>query len=176
MSGAVVSNEPVVAIKRRTRVLILGVSGSIGSHLTGRLPQDDNYEIHGLDIGSDAISRLLKSSRFHFVEGDISIHFERIEYRIKKCDMVLLLMAIATPIEYTCNPLHVFKLDFEENPKIICDCAKYNKCTIFPSTFKVYGMRTDKNFDKDTPNLVVGPINEQRWIYSVPRQLLDRVI
>ena len=173
---AVISSKPVVAIKRRTRVLILGVNGFIGNHLTERLLQDDNYEIYGLDIGSDAISRFLDSPRFHFVEGDISIHSEWIEYHIKKCDVVLPLVAIATPIEYTRNPLRVFELDFEENLKIIRDCVKYNKRIIFPSTSEVYGMCTDANFDEDTSNLVVGPINKQRWIYSVSKQLLDRVI
>ncbi|EGF64138.1 UDP-glucuronic acid decarboxylase/UDP-4-amino-4-deoxy-L-arabinose formyltransferase [Klebsiella sp. MS 92-3] len=176
VSGAVISSKPVVAIKRRTRVLILGVNGFIGNHLTERLLQDDNYEIYGLDIGSDAISRFLDCPRFHFVEGDISIHSEWIEYHIKKCDVVLPLVAIATPIEYTRNPLRVFELDFEENLKIIRDCVKYNKRIIFPSTSEVYGMCTDKNFDEDSSNLVVGPINKQRWIYSVSKQLLDRVI
>lgn len=132
--------------------------------------------IYGLDIGSDAISRFLDCPRFHFVEGDISIHSEWIEYHIKKCDVVLPLVAIATPIEYTRNPLRVFELDFEENLKIIRDCVKYNKRIIFPSTSEVYGMCTDKNFDEDSSNLVVGPINKQRWIYSVSKQLLDRVI
>ncbi|MCS4272807.1 MULTISPECIES: bifunctional UDP-4-amino-4-deoxy-L-arabinose formyltransferase/UDP-glucuronic acid oxidase ArnA [Raoultella] len=176
VSGAVLSSKPVVAIKRRTRVLILGVNGFIGNHLTERLLQDDNYEIYGLDIGSDAISRFLENPRFHFVEGDISIHSEWIEYHIKKCDVVLPLVAIATPIEYTRNPLRVFELDFEENLKIIRDCVKYDKRIIFPSTSEVYGMCTDKNFDEDSSNLVVGPINKQRWIYSVSKQLLDRVI
>jgi UDP-4-amino-4-deoxy-L-arabinose formyltransferase / UDP-glucuronic acid dehydrogenase (UDP-4-keto-hexauronic acid decarboxylating) len=174
--SALLSSKPFVAVKRRTRVLILGVNGFIGNHLTERLLADDNYEIYGLDIGSDAISRFLESPRFHFVEGDISIHSEWIEYHIKKCDVVLPLVAIATPIEYTRNPLRVFELDFEENLKIIRDCVKYNKRIIFPSTSEVYGMCTDSNFDEDASNLVVGPINKQRWIYSVSKQLLDRVI
>ncbi|RCW96936.1 MULTISPECIES: bifunctional UDP-4-amino-4-deoxy-L-arabinose formyltransferase/UDP-glucuronic acid oxidase ArnA [Kosakonia] len=176
VAGALLTSKPVVAIKRRTRVLILGVNGFIGNHLTERLLRDDNYEIFGLDIGSDAISRFLDNPRFHFVEGDISIHSEWIEYHIKKCDVVLPLVAIATPIEYTRNPLRVFELDFEENLKIIRDCVKYNKRIIFPSTSEVYGMCTDNNFDEDNSNLVVGPINKQRWIYSVSKQLLDRVI
>ena len=176
VAGALLSSRPYVAVKRRTRVLILGVNGFIGNHLTERLLQDDNYEIYGLDIGSDAISRFLDCPRFHFVEGDISIHSEWIEYHIKKCDVVLPLVAIATPIEYTRNPLRVFELDFEENLKIIRDCVKYNKRIIFPSTSEVYGMCTDANFDEDTSNLVVGPISKQRWIYSVSKQLLDRVI
>lgn len=176
VTDALLSSYPFVSVKRRTRVLILGVNGFIGNHLTERLLQDDNYEIYGLDIGSDAISRFLDNPRFHFVEGDISIHSEWIEYHIKKCDVVLPLVAIATPIEYTRNPLRVFELDFEENLKIIRDCVKYNKRIIFPSTSEVYGMCTDKNFDEDNSNLVVGPISKQRWIYSVSKQLLDRVI
>ncbi|WP_285415632.1 bifunctional UDP-4-amino-4-deoxy-L-arabinose formyltransferase/UDP-glucuronic acid oxidase ArnA [Pseudomonas sp. efr-133-TYG-5] len=161
---------------RRTRVLILGVNGFIGNHLSERLLRDDRYEVYGLDIGSDAIDRLRSHPNFHFVEGDISIHSEWIEYHIKKCDVVLPLVAIATPIEYTRNPLRVFELDFEENLKLVRYCVKYNKRVIFPSTSEVYGMCQDKNFDEDSSNLVVGPINKQRWIYSVSKQLLDRVI
>ncbi|KAA6175047.1 bifunctional UDP-4-amino-4-deoxy-L-arabinose formyltransferase/UDP-glucuronic acid oxidase ArnA [Pseudomonas marginalis] len=161
---------------RRTRVLILGVNGFIGNHLSERLLRDDRYEVYGLDIGSDAIDRLRSHPNFHYVEGDISIHSEWIEYHIKKCDVVLPLVAIATPIEYTRNPLRVFELDFEENLKLVRYCVKYNKRVIFPSTSEVYGMCQDQNFDEDTSNLVVGPINKQRWIYSVSKQLLDRVI
>ncbi|MBN3215789.1 bifunctional UDP-4-amino-4-deoxy-L-arabinose formyltransferase/UDP-glucuronic acid oxidase ArnA [Pectobacterium polaris] len=162
--------------RRRTRVLILGVNGFIGNHLTERLLRDDRYEIYGLDISADAIARFLGDPRFHFVEGDISIHNEWIEYHIKKCDVILPLVAIATPIEYTRNPLRVFELDFEENLKIVRDCVRYNKRIVFPSTSEVYGMCDDKEFDEDTSRLIVGPINKQRWIYSVSKQLLDRVI
>lgn len=90
--------------------------------------------------------------------------------------MVLPLVAIATPIEYTRNPLRVFELDFEENLKIIRYCVKYRKRIIFPSTSEVYGMCTDNVFDEDSSNLIVGPVNKPRWIYSVSKQLLDRVI
>ncbi|MGK9608211.1 NAD-dependent epimerase/dehydratase family protein, partial [Salmonella enterica subsp. enterica] len=90
--------------------------------------------------GSDAIERLRSHPNFHYVEGDISIHSEWIEYHIKKCDVVLPLVAIATPIEYTRNPLRVFELDFEENLKLVRYCVKYNKRVIFPSTSEVYGM------------------------------------
>lgn len=176
VNGALLNPLPLVSHKRRTRVLILGVNGFIGNHLTERLLRDGNYEIYGLDIGTDAISRFMVNPRFHFVEGDISIHSEWIEYHIKKCDVVLPLVAIATPIEYTRNPLRVFELDFEENLKIIRHCVKYQKRIIFPSTSEVYGMCTDPVFDEDDSSLIVGPINKQRWIYSVSKQLLDRVL
>ncbi|WP_174888439.1 bifunctional UDP-4-amino-4-deoxy-L-arabinose formyltransferase/UDP-glucuronic acid oxidase ArnA [Candidatus Hamiltonella defensa] len=164
------------SLKRRTRVLILGVNGFIGNHLTERLLQSDQYEVYGLDIDSEAISRLMSNPRFHFMEGDISIHSEWIEYHIKKCDLILPLVAIATPIEYTRNPLRVFELDFEENLRIVRYCVKYHKRIVFPSTSEVYGMCHDKAFNEDTSPLIVGPINKQRWIYSASKQLLDRVI
>jgi UDP-4-amino-4-deoxy-L-arabinose formyltransferase/UDP-glucuronic acid dehydrogenase (UDP-4-keto-hexauronic acid decarboxylating) len=161
---------------RKARVLILGANGFIGNHLTERLLKAGQYDVYGLDIGSDAIERFKSHPDFHFVEGDISIHTEWIEYHIKKCDVVLPLVAIATPIEYTRNPLRVFELDFEENLKIIRYCVKYGKRLVFPSTSEVYGMCTDALFDEDRSNLVLGPINKQRWIYSASKQLLDRVI
>ncbi|AOM40326.1 bifunctional UDP-4-amino-4-deoxy-L-arabinose formyltransferase/UDP-glucuronic acid oxidase ArnA [Xenorhabdus hominickii] len=176
VAGVYVGPKATTQISRRKRVLILGVNGFIGNHLTERLLDDGNYDIYGMDIGSSAIERFIGNPRFHFIEGDVSIHTEWIEYHIKKCDVILPLVAIATPIEYTRNPLRVFELDFEENLKIVRYCVKYNKRIIFPSTSEVYGMCDDKEFDEDTSRLIVGPINKQRWIYSVSKQLLDRVI
>jgi UDP-4-amino-4-deoxy-L-arabinose formyltransferase/UDP-glucuronic acid dehydrogenase (UDP-4-keto-hexauronic acid decarboxylating) len=176
VEGSRLAGAQARSARRKTRVLILGVNGFIGNHLSERLLQDEHFEVYGLDIGSDAIERLRSHPRFHFVEGDISIHSEWIEYHIKKCDVILPLVAIATPIEYTRNPLRVFELDFEENLKIVRHCVKYDKRVVFPSTSEVYGMCQDPNFDEDHSNLVVGPINKQRWIYSVSKQLLDRVI
>jgi UDP-4-amino-4-deoxy-L-arabinose formyltransferase/UDP-glucuronic acid dehydrogenase (UDP-4-keto-hexauronic acid decarboxylating) len=161
---------------RKKRVLILGVDGFIGNALSERLIKSGKYEVHGMDLRSDSIGHLLDRPDFYFNEGDISIHREWIEYHIKKCDIVIPLVAIATPIEYTRNPLRVFELDFEENLRVVRYCAKYGKRLIFPSTSEVYGMCNEEEFDEDRSNLVLGPIRMQRWIYSCSKQLLDRVI
>ena len=161
---------------RKKSVLILGVNGFIGSHLSERLLDSGKYEVYGLDLRSNYIDHLLNRPGFNFREGDISIHREWIEYHIRKCDIILPLVAIATPIEYTRNPLRVFELDFEENLRIVRYCVKYNKRILFPSTSEVYGMCDDAQFDEDTSKLVTGPICMQRWIYSCSKQMLDRVI
>jgi len=161
---------------RRKTVLILGVNGFIGSALSERLLASGKYEVHGMDLRSNYISHLLGHKDFHFFEGDISIHSEWTEYHIRKCDIVLPLVAIATPIEYTRNPLRVFELDFEENLRIVRYCVKYKKRILFPSTSEVYGMCDEESFDEDNSKLVLGPIRMQRWIYSCSKQMLDRVI
>lgn len=166
----------VAANQRKKRVLILGINGFIGNALAERLLESGKYEVHGMDLHSDYIQHLLGRKDFYFDEVDISIHREWCEYHVRKCDIVLPLVAIATPIEYVRNPIRVFELDFEENLRIVRYCLKYKKRIIFPSTSEVYGMCEDENFDEDNSKLVLGPINKQRWIYSCIKQMLDRVI
>jgi len=163
-------------LQRKKHVLILGADGFIGNHLSEKLLDSGRYEVHAMDLGKKSIGRLLGRPGFHFSEGDISIHREWIEHHVRKCDIVLPLVAIATPAEYVRNPLKVFELDFEENLRIIRYCAKYNKRVIFPSTSEVYGMCAEDEFDEEQSQLVLGPIRKQRWIYSCSKQLLDRVI
>jgi nucleoside-diphosphate-sugar epimerase len=158
------------------KVLILGVNGFIGSNLSERVLATSDWSIFGMDIMSDKIEKCLGHPRFSFVEGDITINREWIEYHVKKCDVVLPLVAIATPATYVRDPLAVFELDFEANLRIVRDCVRYGKRVLFPSSSEVYGMSTDSAFDEETSSLVMGPIQKQRWIYACSKQLLDRVI
>jgi UDP-4-amino-4-deoxy-L-arabinose formyltransferase/UDP-glucuronic acid dehydrogenase (UDP-4-keto-hexauronic acid decarboxylating) len=166
----------IIELQQKKQVLILGANGFIGNHLSERLLQSGRYEVHGMDLCSNTLERLMDHPDFYFQEGDISIMREWIEYHVRKCDVVLPLVAIATPIEYVRNPLRVFELDFEENLRIIRYCVKFKKRLIFPSTSEVYGMCQDPEFDEHDSNFILGPIHKQRWIYSCSKQMLDRVI
>ncbi len=158
------------------KVLILGVNGFIGNSLTQHILEQKDWEVYGMDMNNDKLEASLGNNRFHFVEGDITVNREWIEYHIKKCDVVLPLVAIATPATYVTDPLRVFELDFEANLDIVRKCVRYKRRVLFPSTSEVYGMSMDTPFDEENSSLVLGPIHKQRWIYSCSKQLLDRVI
>ena len=158
------------------KVLILGVNGFIGHHLSKRIIENTDWEVHGMDMFSDKVSDLMGNQRFNFFEGDITINKEWMEYHVRKCDVVLPLVAIATPATYVKDPLRVFELDFEANLPIVRQCVKYKKRVLFPSTSEVYGMCRDPGFDPYTSELILGPINKPRWIYSCSKQLMDRII
>lgn len=158
------------------KILILGVNGFIGHHLSKRILASTDWDIYGMDMHDDRIRDLVGDPRFHFFEGDITINREWIEYHVKKCDVVLPLVAIATPATYVREPLRVFELDFEANLPIVRSCVKYRKRLVFPSTSEVYGMCADAEFDPENSPLVYGAINKPRWIYACSKQMMDRVI
>ena len=158
------------------KILILGVNGFIGSNLSKYIVNNRDWAIYGMDIGRNRIADLLDNPLFHYVEGDITINKEWVEYHIKKCDVVLPLVAIATPATYVKDPLAVFELDFEANLQIVRHCVKYRKRILFPSTSEVYGMSRHSPHNEEESTLVTGPIHKERWIYSSCKQLMDRVI
>jgi len=158
------------------RILILGVNGFIGHHLSKRILAGTDWEVYGMDMQTDRIEDLLGEKRFRFFEGDITINKEWIEYHIRKCDTVLPLVAIATPATYVRDPLRVFELDFEANLPLVRACVTHRKRLVFPSTSEVYGMSPEREFDPERSALVYGPISKQRWIYACSKQLMDRVI
>jgi len=158
------------------KVLILGVNGFIGHHLTQRILETTAWEVYGMDMSASRLGDVIAHPRMHFFEGDITINKEWIEYNVRKCDVILPLVAIATPATYVREPLRVFELDFEANLPIVRAAVKYRKHLVFPSTSEVYGMCPDEEFDPETSNLVYGPINKPRWIYACSKQLMDRVI
>lgn len=158
------------------KILILGVNGFIGHHLSQRILATTDWHVYGMDMSTDRIEDLLDHPRMHFTEGDITINKEWVEYYIRKCDVILPLVAIATPATYVKQPLRVFELDFEANLPIVRSAVKYNKHLVFPSTSEVYGKCTDNEFDPETSSMVYGPISKPRWIYAASKQLMDRVI
>jgi len=158
------------------KIFILGINGFIGNALARRLVASQKVEVSGVDINSYNIEDLKKKKNFFFYKLDVFKAQNKIENILKKSDVVIPLVAIATPNVYVKDPLRIFRLDFESNLEIIKLCAKYRKRIIFPSTSEVYGMCNDKYFDEKKSKFILGPINKPRWIYSCSKQLLDRVI
>ncbi len=158
------------------KLLILGVNGFIGHHLSEAVMRETDWHVYGMDLESDRVAQLLDHPRFHYFEGDITINREWVEYHIRKCDVLLPLVAIATPATYITDPLGVFELDFEANLPLIRQCTKHHKRVVFPSTSEIYGMSTDSEFHPYESSLVLGPIPKSRWIYACSKQLLDRII
>ncbi|EKD74111.1 MAG: hypothetical protein ACD_45C00073G0006 [uncultured bacterium] len=157
-------------------ILILGANGFIGSHLSEAILANTDWHVYAMDLTQDKLDQCLQDKNFHFFLGDITVQKEWVTEHVKKCDVILPLVAIATPAVYVQNPLRVFELDFEANLAIIRQCVEFGKRIVFPSTSEVYGMCADNEFDEETSCLVNGPIHKERWIYATAKQMLDRIM
>lgn len=159
------------------KLLILGGDGFIGYHLTKSILDDtrfSNFQITGADINFTRVNKI-SDPRFDYKNLNMVTDHEFVDKLVSEHDIVMPLVAIATPKTYVEKPMTVFRLDFEENLRIIKLCAKLNKRIIFPSTSEVYG-KSNPPFNEDNSDLSYGPIKYSRWIYACSKQLLDRVI
>jgi len=160
------------------RLLILGSDGFIGHHLSSSLLKDqrfNNWNIQGVDTNYLRNHMIPYNENFTFHLLDIIKRRDKVDELIENSDIVMPLVAIATPKVYVERPMDVFELDFEENLRIIKLCHRLNKRIIFPSTSEVYG-KGKAPFDEYETDLVYGPIKYSRWIYACSKQLLDRVV
>lgn len=173
------------------RIVMLGCSGFIGSHLLDRLLADGNYDIHGWDLADNKIKEHLTNPNFHMHRSTISspAALQEIEQEIETSDVVINLAAICNPAEYNKRPLDVIHSNLFDIYPVVELCAKHQRWLISFSTSEVYG-RTIASYLPDNayddPNLyelretetplIMGPISNQRWTYACAKQMTERLV
>ena len=172
------------------KILVIGCSGFIGSHLITAILQKFDWNIVGIDVSTAKIENI-NSDNFSFHQIDYSHHAndQIILTEIKRCDVVINLAAICNPSQYNKTPLKVIKSNFIDSYKLIDLCAQERKWLIHFSTSEVYG-RTLSSYlddnayettahyelDENLTPLIMGPIHNQRWSYACAKQLLERYV
>ncbi|MEI6731031.1 MAG: NAD-dependent epimerase/dehydratase family protein, partial [Pseudomonadota bacterium] len=110
------------------KILLLGANGFIGSNLVAHITKNrPDWQITALDLGDDKLGDLVSHPQVSFIKADMRESRSWIEEQVSQVDVVLPLVAIATPATYVSNPISVFELDFEANLAVVRDCVKYNK-------------------------------------------------
>src|SRR4028119_2193524 len=168
-------------------VLLLGAGGFIGANLTERLIKDGIHQITALDIESEKLEGSQGHRNFSYIDHDIRQGGDALEKLVESHDVVVDLVALANPALYVTNPVDVFELNFTENLKIVDLCQKHGKRIVQFSTCEVYGKTVASvlgkdpaempfPFQEDTTPLIMGPVENHRWIYACAKQLLERVL
>jgi UDP-apiose/xylose synthase len=172
------------------KILNLGCSGFVGSHITERLLAE-GHTVIGVDVYSDKIEEFIDHENLVFIEDDIRSQGINLDKLVETSDLVIDLIAYANPGLYIKIPLEVFRLNFTENLKIAEACVRHKKRLLQFSSCEVYG-KTVANvvkdelsnpedpryalFSEDKSDFILGHVGKHRWIYACAKQLLERVI
>jgi UDP-apiose/xylose synthase len=162
-------------------VALFGGAGFIGSHLTERL-LEEGYHLTVIDIDAEKIEFLLPHGRIDFRELDIREDDNgTVETIVERSDVVFDLIAYANPKQYVDMPLEVVHLNYDQNLRLVENCVDTDTRLIQFSTSEVYGKMgnrqgEEKVFAEDDSDLIMGPVENHRWIYATAKQLLERMV
>ena len=123
-------------IMKRTRVLVTGGAGFIGSHLCERL-LNDGYDVICMDNlftgQKDNIRHLLDNPYFEFIRKDV------LEDIYVECDQIYNLACPASPIHYQYDPIKTIKTSFIGALHVLGLAKRCNARVLQASTSEVYG-------------------------------------
>ena len=162
-------------------VALFGGAGFIGSHLTERL-LEEGYHLVVVDIDSEKIEDLLSHDRIDFHELDIrQDDAGTVTSVVESAEVVFDLIAYANPKQDVDMPLEVVHLNYDQNLRLVEDCVETDTRLIQFSTSEVYGKignrkGDDEVFSEDGSDLIMGPVENHRWIYATAKQLLERMV
>jgi UDP-apiose/xylose synthase len=160
------------------KIALFGASGFVGSNLAYRLSRNPSYQLTLCDLEDAKLRLRFENENFTFEPLDISQDVSRIDEIVSDADLVFDLAAYVHPAMFLRQPLDVVKLNFFDCLNVINSCVRHKTRLIHFSTSEVYGKTggSTEPFKEDETDCILGPIANQRWIYSCAKQLLDRMI
>lgn len=165
------------------KVLITGVAGFVGSHLTDRC-LDEGWSVLGIDDLSSGLqenlNKALSSKQFKFLKTDLfkSSAVKKVDKWLKNLGISKLNAVVdltARKIPRYGGRLETILVNFRTT-ETACELARiYRSKIIFASTSDVYGLSSKLPF-KENEEVIFGSSDVARWAYGSSKYLGEQMV
>jgi UDP-glucose 4-epimerase len=152
----------------KTRALVTGGAGFIGSHLC-RLLLAEGHEVYALDDLSTGVNRNVEALRsepdFHLVVDSV-LSSAVVSELVYKCDVVYHLAAAVGVRLIVEQPVHTMVTNVQGTEIVLEYCNKFGKRVLIASSSEVYGDHREERPLHEDDRRMYGPVTERRWLYA----------
>jgi UDP-glucose 4-epimerase len=157
-----------VSTAEKTKALVTGGAGFIGSHLCDLLLESgvEVYALDDLSTGSLAnVEHLRGHERFHLVVDSV-LSPAIVNELVYKCDVVYHLAAAVGVRLIVEQPVHTLVTNLQGTEIVLKYCSEFGKRVLVASTSEVYGDHREELPLEETARRVYGPTTQKRWAYA----------
>jgi UDP-glucose 4-epimerase len=159
---------PDVGAAEKTKALVTGGAGFIGSHLCDLLlaSGQEVYALDDLSTGSLAnVEHLSGHGDFHLVVDSV-LSPAIVNELVYKCDVVYHLAAAVGVRLIVEQPVLTLVTNLEGTEIVLKYCSEFGKRVLVASTSEVYGDHREELPLEETARRVYGPTTQKRWAYA----------
>ncbi len=152
----------------KSRALVTGGAGFIGSHLCERLLEDgcEVYALDDLSTGSMRnVDHLMSNDAFHLVVDSV-LKPAVVNELVHKCDVVFHLAAAVGVRLIVEQPVHTLVTNLEGTEVVLDHCSRFGKRVLIASTSEVYGDHREELPLDESARRIYGPTTARRWAYA----------
>lgn len=154
------------------KVLVTGGAGFIGSHLIGKLLNENRQVICLDDFSSGSLSNLKiyeGNSNLTICEGSI-MNNDLVQRLIAQVSEVYHLAAVVGVKAVVENPLKMIEVNVRGSHNVISEAAVQQKKTFIASSSEIYG-KSAEDFQTESSDTVLGSSTHLRWSYACAKQM-----
>jgi len=162
----------------KSKVLITGGAGFIGSHLAVRL-LSEGYSVIIFDQlpreKAHNLDDIIDSPHLIYYQGDIKNISDVSSVVNEELDLIFHFSAIVGIKKYLADPFEVIDVNITGTKNVLESSLKYNTRVIFSSTSEIYGKNPKVPWSEEDDR-VLGPTAIDRWSYSSSKSAAEHLV